>query len=291
MKVLLTGADGQLGTDLCRVIDKSDLVPLTQNDIEITDADAVGNICRRYKPDIIINTAAYVRVDDCEDECDMAFKVNALGARNLAVSAQELGAVLIHMGTDYVFGGEGPGRSAPYTEFDIPHPVNTYGRSKLAGEDYVRHLCNRYFIIRTSGLFGVAGSLGKGSNFVETILNRARKGDEIRVVDDQRFSPTYTLDLARKIAQLMITRYFGTFHITNSNTCSWYEFTCRILELAGVSTKVTPVTTEQYPLKAKRPAFSVLDNYHLRLLGIDDMQSWQDALKDYLREKGSLQSS
>jgi dTDP-4-dehydrorhamnose reductase len=288
MKVLLTGADGQLGADLCRVIAKSDLIPLTQNDIEITDADAVGLICRKFKPDIIINTAAYVRVDDCEDECDLAFKVNALGARNMAVAAHQVGAALIHLSTDYVFGGEGPGRTVPYTEFDPPCPVSTYGRSKLAGEDYVRHLCPRHIIVRTSGLFGVAGAMGKGGNFIEAILSRARKGEELKVVDDQWFSPTYSYDLAGKMAELMSGRYYGTLHITSSGVCTWYQFACRILELAGLSAKVTPVTTEQYPLKAKRPAYSVLDNYQLRLLGLDNMPSWQSALKHYLNEKGYL---
>jgi dTDP-4-dehydrorhamnose reductase len=288
MKVLLTGADGQLGADLCRVIAKSDLIPLTQNDIEITDADAVGRICRKFKPDIIINTAAYVRVDDCEDECDLAFKVNALGARNMAVAAHEVGAVLIHLSTDYIFGGEGSGRNIPYTEFDAPCPISVYGRSKLAGEGYVRHLCPRHIIVRTSGLFGVAGAMGKGGNFIEAILNRARKGDQLKVVDDQWFSPTYSHDLAKKMAEVMSSRYFGTLHITSSGVCTWYQFACLILELAGLSARITPVTTEQYPLKAKRPAYSVLDNYQLRLLGLDNMPSWQSALKHYLHEKGYL---
>jgi dTDP-4-dehydrorhamnose reductase len=288
MKVAVTGADGQLGTDLCRNLQPFEVIPLTHADIEITDMDSVKGVLGRYQPDIIINTAAYVRVDDCESNQDKAFLVNALGARNVAVVAQELGAKLVHISTDYVFGGESESRTTPYTEFDAPVPPNTYGRSKLAGENLVRHLCQRHFMVRTSGLFGIAGSSGKGGNFVETMLRLAKERDELRVVRDQVFSPTYSADLARKIAQLIVTEYYGTFHITNKGVCSWYEFTVEILRLAGSKTRVTPITSDQYPQKARRPHYSVLDNYHLRLLGTDDMRSWPEALRDYMKGKGYL---
>jgi dTDP-4-dehydrorhamnose reductase len=242
----------------------------------------------KYKPGIIINTAAYVRVDDCEDEKDKAFSVNALGARNVAVVAQELGARLVHLSTDYVFGGEAELRTTPYTEFDTPVPLSIYGKSKLAGENLVRHFCLRHFIVRTSGLFGVAGSMGKGGNFIETMLRLSKERDELRVVNDQIFSPTYTMDLARKIVQLMITDYYGIFHITNRGACSWYEFTTEILKLADITTPVVPITSDQYLQKARRPRYSVLDNSHLRLLGMDDMRPWQEALKDYLVARGHI---
>jgi dTDP-4-dehydrorhamnose reductase len=219
---------------------------------------------------------------------DKAFRVNALGARNVAVVAQELGARLVHISTDYIFGGEVEPRTTPYTEFDTPIPPNVYGKSKLAGEDFVRHLCHRHFIVRVSGLFGVAGSSGKGGNFIETMLKLARECDELRVVNDQVFSPTYTSDLARKIAQLMTTDYYGIFHITSRGTCSWYEFTKEILKLADIKTPVVPITSDQYPQKARRPRYSVLGNYHLQLLGMDDMRPWQEALKDYLVAKGHI---
>jgi dTDP-4-dehydrorhamnose reductase len=288
MKVLITGANGQLGTDLCQVLYNLKIVPLTHADIEITDIGSIKQICNKHKPDTIINAAAYVQVDDCETNRDKAFLVNALGARNIAVVAQEIGAKLIHVSTDYVFGGEAEPRTIPYSEFDAPIPISVYGKSKLAGENFVQHLCSKHFIIRTSGLFGVAGSSGKGGNFVETMLRLAREQAELRVVNDQIFSPTYTKDLARKIAQLINTEYYGIFHITNTDSCSWYEFTKEILRLAGLKTPIVPITSTQYPQKAKRPSFSALDNYHLRLLGIDDMRSWQEALEDYMKEKGHL---
>jgi dTDP-4-dehydrorhamnose reductase len=276
MKVLVTGANGQLGTDLCKVLRDFELIPLTDKDIEISDMSSVKQAFSKYKPGIIINTAAYVRVDDCEDEKDKAFSVNTLGARNVAVVAQELGARLVHISTDYVFGGEAEPRTTPYTEFDTPVPLSIYGKSKLAGENLVRHFCLRHFIVRTSGLFGVAGSMGKGGNFIETMLRLSKERDELRVVNDQVFSPTYTMDLARKIAQLMTTEYYGIFHITNRGACSWYEFTTEILKLAGLKTPVVPITSDQYPQKARRPRYSVLDNSHLRLLGMDDMRPWQE---------------
>ncbi len=304
MKVVVTGASGQLGMDLCKALKNEEVVPLAHADIEIADLDSVRTACTRHKPDVIINTAAYVRVDDCETFPDKAFRINALGARNVAVVAQELGARLVHISTDYVFSGDrqgfkpnnpviaspvaprsnliGPG----YTEFDTPVPVSTYGRSKLAGEEFVRHLCTRHFIIRSSGLFGIAGSSGKGGNFVETMLRLGKERDEVRVVDDQIFSPTYTPDLANKVSQLIGTGCYGIFHITNSGACSWYEFTAEIIRLSGLRARVVPITSDQYPQKAKRPPYSVLDNYHLKLLGMAEMRSWQEGLREYLAARG-----
>jgi len=286
MKVVVIGASGQLGSDLCKEISSVELVPLTHLEVEITDMDSVKQSFAKHRPDVAINTAAFHRVDDCEVEPDKAFVINAMGARNVAVMAQEVGAKLVHTSTDYVFGGESEPQTTPYTEFDTPVPPNIYGKSKLAGEELVRHLCTRHFVIRTSGLFGLAGASGKGGNFVETMLRLAQERDELRVVHDQVFSPTYTRDLARKIAQLINTEYYGIFHITNRGSCSWYEFTEEILRLAGLKTPVIPITSDQYPQKAKRPRFSVLDNCHLRLLGMDDMRLWQEALRDYMMGRG-----
>lgn len=286
MKVAVIGASGQLGADLCRALHNVDVIPFTHADVEIADMASVRQAMLKHMPAIIINTAAYVRVDDCEDEQDEGFRVNALGARNVAVVAQELGAKLVHISTDYVFGGEAELRTTPYTEFDTPIPFSIYGKSKLAGEDLVRHSCLRHFVIRASALFGVAGSSGKGGNFIETMLILAKERDELRVVNDQVFSPTYTRDLARKIARLVTTEYYGIFHITNRGACSWYEFSTEILKLAGLKTPVIPITSAEYPQKARRPRYSVLDNYHLRLLGMDDMRPWQEALRDYLEASG-----
>jgi dTDP-4-dehydrorhamnose reductase len=289
MKIAVIGANGQLGTDLCKTLSNCEVIPLLHKDIEVADITTVKRTLEKHKPDAIINTAAFVRVDDCETEPDKAFLVNALGARNVAVIAEELGAKLVHISTDYVFGGEPEPNMAPYTEFDTPVPLNIYGRSMLAGENFVQHLCTRYFIVRTSALFGTAGARGKGGNFVETIIKLAKEPGKLRVVNDQVCSPTYTLDLARKIAQLIDTEYYGIFHITNSGACSWHEFAKAILKLAGLKTPVTPVTSAEYPQKARRPGNSVLDNYQLRLLGMADMRSWQEALQDYMVRKGHAQ--
>ncbi len=288
MKVAIIGASGQLGSDLCKEIDTGELIPLFHADIEVTSLDSVKQALERYSPDIIINTAAFHRVDDCETDPDKAFLINAIGARNVAVVAQKIGAKLVHISTDYVFGGEVKTPTTPYTEFDTPTPPNIYGKSKLAGEDFVRHLCHKHFIVRVSALFGTAGSSGKGGNFIETIIRLAKERPELTVVNDQVFSPTYTRDLARKIAWLITTEYYGTFHITNKGSCSWYDFAVEILRQTGLNTPVIPVTSDQYPQKARRPRYSVLDNYHLRLLGADDMRPWQEALTDYLKNKGHI---
>jgi dTDP-4-dehydrorhamnose reductase len=284
MKVLLIGANGQLGSELCVALKKYDLIALTDKDIDITDIDSVFQICHKHKPEIIINTAAYVCVDDCEDNVALAFKVNALGARNVAVAAQELGAAIVQLSTDYVFGVD-KNRTRPYTEFDSPAPISIYGESKLAGEKYVQHLCSKHFLVRTSALFGRAGSMGKGGNFVETMIKLAQEKDELRVVNDQVFSPTYAVDLADKISKLIKTKYYGVFHITNSGTCSWYDFACEILKLTGFRARVMPISTMEYPQKAERPRYSVLDNYQLKLLGMRDMREWKLALKEYMEKR------
>ena len=287
MKVLVIGANGQLGSDLCKEIEPSELVALTHSEIEVTAMDPVQEVFKKYRPEIVINTAAFVRVDECESKVDECFLVNGIGARNVAVVAQEYGAKVVYISTDYVFGGEGVGRNIPFTEFESPIPLNILGKSKLAGENLVQHLCHRHFIVRTSGLFGIAGSSGKGGNFVEAILHLAHERDELKVVSDQIFSPTYTKDLARKIAQLITTEYYGIFHITNKGACSWCEFATEILRLAGIKIPVVPITSEEYPTPARRPRFSVLDNYHLRLLGMDDIRPWQEALRDYMGRRTS----
>lgn len=290
MKVMVIGAGGQLGSDVCKELGAFELVPLLHADIEITDMASVKAAFQKHRPDVVINTAAYHQPDQCEDNPDKAFRVNALGPRNLAVAAQESGAKLVHLSSDYVFGGE-EGRTVPYTEFDAPSPINVVGRAKLAGESLIQHLCPRYFIVRVSGVFGRLGRSGKGPNFVETMLKLGRERSELRVVNDQVFSPTCAPEAAGKIARLIPTDSYGIFHITNQGQCSWYEFSVEILRLAGIRTPVIPIPSSQYPQKARRPKFSVLDNYHLRLLGMADARTWQEALKAYMKEKGHLSQS
>jgi dTDP-4-dehydrorhamnose reductase len=285
MKIAVIGANGQLGTDLCKVLQNQDVTALDIDEIDITNVDSVKKVFSNYHPDIIINTAAYVRVDDCERHKDTAYKVNAIGARNIAVIAQKVNAKLVFIGTDYIFGGESEPRLIPYMEFDHPAPINIYGSSKLGGEDFVKHLCNRYFIVRVSGLFGVAGSSGKGGNFIETILKLAKERSELRVVDDQIFSPSYTVDVANIIAQLIKTENYGIYHVTNKEICSWYDFALEILSKTGLKTPVIPIKSDELNQQAKRPAYSVMDHYHLRLMGLDNLRSWQEALQDYLKQK------
>jgi dTDP-4-dehydrorhamnose reductase len=288
MRIIVIGADGQLGTDLCRVLKDQELVPLTQQEIEITDINSVEGAFKNCLPEVVINTAAFVRVDDCETEPDKAYLVNALGARNVAVQAEKLGAKLVHISTDYVFGGEAVAPRDGFSEFESPVPLNMYGKSKLAGDEFVRYLCHKHMIVRSSGLFGVAGALGKGGNFIETMLKLAKERPELRVVNDQVFSPTYTLDLAVKISQLIKTQYYGIFHITNSGTCSWYDLAREMLNAVYSKTPIIPITSDQYPQKARRPNYSVLRNYQLHLLGMSEMRPWQEALRAYLKEKGHI---
>lgn len=289
MKILITGADGQLGTDLCKVLTGHSLCQLTINDGDICDFSFVKKQLILYKPDVVINTAAYVRVDDCEDNKDIAFKVNALGARNVAVATEDIGACLVHISTDYIFGGEKQQRHSPYNEFDTPVPCNIYGESKLAGETMVRHLCKKHIIVRSSALFGIAGAMGKGGNFVETMARMGREKEELKVVNDQVFSPTFSYDLALRISQLIETEYYGIIHVTNSGTCSWHEFAVEILREAGLKTPVIPITTSQYPQKACRPSYSVLDNFQSKLLNFEDMRHWKAALHEYFKQKQAMQ--
>lgn len=290
MKILIIGADGQLGSDLClQLKDNFELIPSIIDDMDITDLDAVERKFRKYKPVVIINTAAIVNADECEMDQDLAYSVNSLGARNVAVMANEINAKLIHISTDYVFGGENRQKSIPFTEFDTPVPISIYGKSKLAGENFVKHLCSKHFIIRSSGLFGKAGSKTKGgTNFVEAIIKQTKTGKEIRVVDDQFISPTYTVDLSKIIIKLMGTKYYGLLHATNQGSCSWFQFAEEIIRQIGSSNSVVPVKSDAYKVTAKRPFYSVLDNFQLRIIKQSEMRMWHEALHAYLKEKGYI---
>ncbi len=236
-RVVVIGANGQLGTDLVKVLDDRELIPLSHSDLDICDFVYTRTRLSQIRPTVVINTAAFTRVDDCEDEVSKAFWVNAYAVRNLAQVCADLNCVLIHISTDYVFGGE---KHTPYTEDDAPNPLNVYGVSKLAGEYFVRNICPKHFIIRTSGLYGVAGSSGKGGNFVETMIRLAQEGKPIRVVTDQVLTPTYTKDLSQKIKELSQTGAYGVYHITNSGQCSWYEFAAKIFELLDIEARFRP---------------------------------------------------
>lgn len=279
MKIVLIGASGQLGTDLVSILPKETTVPLMHSDVEITDPLSVKATLERHSPDVVINTAAFHRVDDCESQMERAFQVNAFAVRGLAQVCREFQATLVHFSTDYVFAGE---KTEPYVETDRPGPLSVYGASKLAGEYLVAATLTNHFLVRTCGLYGVGGSRSKGGNFVETMLRLAAQGKPLRVVTDQVVTPTATADLARKISQLIETRAYGLYHITNQGSCSWFEFARTIFELEGIEADLQPTTSEAFKAPARRAPYSVLRNLHLESLGIDDMPWWKDSLRRYL---------
>jgi dTDP-4-dehydrorhamnose reductase len=237
-----------------------------------------------FKPHVVINTAASHKVDMCEDEPDKSLAVNGVGPRNLALACRELDSTLVHLSTDYVFSGK---KGLPYTESDPVDPVNVYGVSKVAGEMLARYLWSKHFIVRSCGLYGIAGSSGKGGNFVELMLRLAREGKDIRVVNDQTLTPTSTVALARQIVALIKTDTFGTYHATCQGQCSWYDFAAEIFRQASLFPNLAPQTTSQSGAKATRPTFSVLDNAALRSIRLDLMPTWQAALGDYLKGRAS----
>ncbi len=284
MKIAIIGADGQLGSDLSKVIPKEDLLPLTIKDIDVTNILSVRGALSKSKADVVINTAAYHRVDDCEDNDLEAFRVNAHGAKNVALISSEIEAALVHFSTDYVFDGE---KGSPYSEEDMPNPKTAYGISKLASEQYVRYLNPRHYIIRSCGLYGKAGCMGKGGgNFVENMLERAKEGQKIKVVTDEIVAPTYTMDLAQKLMELIGTGKFGLYHITNGGACSWWEFADSIFKILKMDVKVEKITSKDFKAKANRPKYSVLENANLKKAGLSPMRPWREALAAYLKEKG-----
>jgi dTDP-4-dehydrorhamnose reductase len=286
MKIMIIGADGQLGSDLCRVIPPAEQIPLTIRDLDVTDRRQVAEVLKRHRPDVVINTAAYTNVEGCEDHETVAFAVNAIGVKYLADACRESGSVLVHLSTDYVFDGA---KRSPYEETDCPGPQSVYGISKLAGEHCLRSRLEKYFIVRSSGLYGCAGCLGKGGgNFVENMIERAAGRPELSVVTDEMVSPTYTADLAAKLYQLIGTGRFGLYHIVNHGECSWYDFTAKIFELLDRPVKIKPILASGYQSKARRPHYSVLKNARLAALGLDDLRPWPAALKAYLTAKGHL---
>jgi dTDP-4-dehydrorhamnose reductase len=283
MRYVVLGSRGQLGRDLCPRL-TGDVTALTREHIELARPETIRNTLHDLRPDIVINCAAYNLVDRAETEAQAAFAVNAWGLRALAVVCQELDCTLVHFSTDYVFGLEGA-RETPYAETDAPGPISMYGLSKLTGEYLVRSGCQRHFIIRTCGLYGVWGSGGKGGNFVETMLRLAREGKALRVVSDQICTPSYTTDIATAVAPLIQTSQYGLYHVTNGGQCSWYEFAKTIFEHSGVRASLTPTTSEEYGAPARRPAYSVLAANAYRSLGLPPLRHWTPALSAYLAER------
>ncbi|MBR3623479.1 MAG: dTDP-4-dehydrorhamnose reductase [Selenomonadaceae bacterium] len=281
MKVLVTGVTGQLGFDVCRVL-KSENIEVFEagrKDFSLTDYQKMREVVLGFKPDVIIHAAAYTAVDKAEEESEIAFAVNGEGTRNLAKIAQELDAKFVYIGTDYVFPGDGDNF---YETYDEKKPLNAYGKSKLMGEEAVKEILEKYFIVRISWVFGV-----NGKNFVKTMLRLAQTHEELRVVADQTGSPTYTYDLAKLLADMIKTNKYGVYHATNEGICSWAEFAEEIFKLAGKNTKVIPIKTEEYPTPAARPKNSRLSKKSLDYNGFTRLPDWKDALKRYLREIGA----
>lgn len=287
MKVAVVGASGQVGSLLCRALDEDpgfSCVPLDHAAADVTNLERLQQLFRELRPSAVCSTAAFHNVEACERDPDAAFRINALGARNLALACREVGASLLWFSTDYVFGGDKTDRTRGYTEFDPVGPKNTYARSKLAGEQYIRSIWPNHFIVRTAWLFGALGSRAKGGNFVTTMLRLGKERRHLRVIDDQVGSPTSTAFLALQILLLLRTERFGTVHAVCSGSASWCDLAREIFRLARMDVAVLPVSTEEYGQAVPRPRFSVLENYVLSLEGMNRMPPWQEALERYLRE-------
>jgi dTDP-4-dehydrorhamnose reductase len=281
MKVLIVGSKGMLGTDLTKTFDTKDieLVSADSTEIDITDIDTTRRFIAKHNPDIVINAAAYTNVDDCETEIELAYKVNALGPRNIAVACNEINAAIVQISTDYVFDGE---TNINYKEdFYNYNPLSVYGKSKLDGEMYVKSISNKYYIVRTQWLYGK-----NGSNFVKTMVAIAKDKKELKVVNDQFGSPTYTKDLANAIYELIKNPIYGTYHITNSGGTTWYEFANYIFESCGINDiNVIPCTSDEFPRQAQRPKHSRLENFNWKLNGQSQLRCYKEALQEYLIEE------
>lgn len=279
MKVILTGAKGQLGSDIIRTKpDFAEISAFEKASLDITDRDQTLYIMREKRPDVVINTAAYVRVDDAEDNFIEAFKINATGVKNLVDACRQTGAIVLHISTDYVFdGGKAP---IPYNEQDVPNPLNVYGISKFASELFVRNYLVNAYVVRTASLYGKSGASGKGGNFVFTVLDKLRNKQTMKVVNDIYMSPTCTYDLAQEIWRLLADKMpYGTYHIANAGYCSWHEFAETISSLSGLNGDIIAVSHYEYPSKAKRPLWSPLTS----IKGIK-MAPWQKSLEVFLSE-------
>lgn len=278
MKILVTGASGQLGQYIQQFFFQSknsfELFPFNKKTLDVTNLEMVLNKIEECRPDVIIHGAAFTQVDEAEVKIDKTYQINAIGTRNIAIASEKVGAKLIYISTDYVFNGK---KSGAYNEYDVVSPLGVYGLSKKAGEDFVKSFSSRWFIIRTAWLYGAYGT-----NFVKTMLNLATKDEPLKVVNDQIGSPTYARDLVEFIFQLLQTELYGIYHVSNCGYCSWYEFAQSIFRAAGLNIEVNPCSSNEFPRRAPRPAYSVLDHMAIRINGFQDLRTWQEALQDFI---------
>jgi dTDP-4-dehydrorhamnose reductase len=282
VRVAVIGANGQLGVDVCAAYRSAGhhVRELTHADVDVRDAQAVQRVLAEANPELVVNTSAMHYVEACEGDPDGTFAVNVTGVQHLAAAARDIGFVLLHMSTDYVFDGN---TTRPYVETDSPRPVNVYGRSKLEGERVLREMLPKHFIVRTSGLYGRAPCRAKtGGNFVQLMLRLARERGEVRVVTDEVVTPTYTEDLARQIVRLSESPHYGLYHATSQGETTWFDYARTIFELSGLQVRMQAASAEDFPRKVARPKYSVLDNAALRHLGMDIMPHWRDSLSRYL---------
>ncbi|MED4281714.1 dTDP-4-dehydrorhamnose reductase [Priestia megaterium] len=276
-KVLITGANGQLGKELVELFTEKgfEVYGFGRDKMDITNQVQVQEIIGAVKPNIVIHSAAHTKVDLAEAEPDQAFSINAYGTRNVAVAAEAVGAKLVYVSTDYVFDGT---NDEPYNEFSPTSPLGVYGKSKLAGEQFVRDLHSKFFIVRTSWVYGKYGA-----NFVKTMLKLGEERKELSVVADQIGCPTYTLDLAHAILELVDTQKYGVYHISNSGSCSWYEFAKEIFKVSNMEVQVNPCTTADFPRPASRPANSVFEHMSIKLNNFTSVRHWREALSSFLK--------
>lgn len=282
MKIAVIGANGQLGCDVCAAFAEGghEVIPINHDTADIADYDSIQSSLGLSTPEVIVNTAAMHNVDACEADPVKSFLVNGIGARNLSLVANELDAKLFYISTDYVFDGS---KKAPYVENDFPLPLNAYGNSKLAGESFVRSIARKHFVLRVSGLYGLNPCRAKGgNNFVKLMLKLSREREEVRVVDDEVLTPTFTEDIARQIVAMTEMETYGLYHVTAQGSCSWYRFAAEIFKLSGAGVKLSIARPDEFPIKVARPKYSVLENAALKSLGMDLMPDWQDGLKRYL---------
>jgi dTDP-4-dehydrorhamnose reductase len=283
MNIAVIGADGQLGADLCEILEKNHhaVTRLTIAHIDVADRDSVSRVLTGVSPQLVINTAAFHDLEKCEDEPAKAFEVNALGARHAALVCNDIDAALMHISTDYVFDGH---KRAPYIEADTPMPLNVYANSKLAGEHFVRAIARKHYILRVSGIYGQAPCIGKkGMNFVKLMLKLSTERDEVRVVDNEILTPTATAEISRQIVKIIGSDIpYGVYHATAEGSCSWYEFAKAIFDITRPGIKFNKAAPGEFAVKVNRPEYSVLENKGLKDQGINIMRHWKEGLRDYL---------
>ena len=278
MRVFVTGVKGQLGYDVMNELEKQGLegIGVDIDEMDITDADQVNKVIKEAAPDAVIHCAAYTAVDAAEDNEEICRKVNAQGTENIAKVCEELDIKMMYISTDYVFSGQG---ERPWEPDDEREPLNVYGQTKYEGELAIEEHVKKFFTVRIAWVFGV-----NGKNFIKTMLNLGKTHDHLTVVNDQTGSPTYTYDLARLLVDMIQTDKYGRYHATNEGLCTWYEFACEIFKQAGMDVSVAPVSSDEYPAKAKRPSNSRMDKSKLTANGFQPLPTWQDALSRYLKE-------